>query len=284
MRLTQLLYGVDIMSARIELYFSQMSPLGMERVKFSYPSLHEDRLAVRGKAASAWGSILSFQWSLAVQALALLLVRTALSPRGEPPVLCGGAGSIAASLDYAIGKQPAWLLDMFGVDAQGIALIRRVIRRTNPERKRGGDVAISIRPSVLSGESISVFVGNKRVKDSVELTHLAKEIEKQWCDGRKSTSLGRIESSRWATKSNPVSVSPINEALSRRTSDDSAPTLFTVQLIDSRTGTPRWTGAFPLSGGLPFEQLQAFKELVQSEAERIVLSHRHQSAVHGERA
>jgi hypothetical protein len=71
-------------------------------------------------------------------------------------VLAGARGSSIASLDYAISKQPCWLTDMFGTDSFGISLVRRLILRTNPERKRPGPVFLSLNTRYLDPSMIEV--------------------------------------------------------------------------------------------------------------------------------
>jgi hypothetical protein len=111
---------------------------------------------VRGKGAGAYHSAGSFQWTAAVKGLALLLVRAVSGL--DPHVIHGYAGSLASSLDYAISKQPVWISDMFGFDAAGTCLVRRLVRRTNPERKRPGPVVLSLNERFMPSGAITIFV------------------------------------------------------------------------------------------------------------------------------
>jgi hypothetical protein len=118
------------------------------------------RASVRGKTGGAFRTAGSFQWTSAVKAFALLVVKTcAIS---EDTLLRGDGSSLAASLDYAISKQPLWLTEMFGSDQNGICLVRRMILRTNPERKRPGPVTLGINHMYLPLESIVVFESGQR--------------------------------------------------------------------------------------------------------------------------
>jgi hypothetical protein len=76
----------------------------------------------------------------------------------------GHSDSLAASLDYALSKQPLWLQDMFGVTPHGKAISKLLFRRMNPDRKRPGpvtvfipngdfDVLIEVDGEVLQGQS-----------------------------------------------------------------------------------------------------------------------------------
>jgi hypothetical protein len=119
----------------------------------------EVRRSVRGKQSGAHKASGSFQWTSAVKGFALLAVRTAA--RFQPAAIEGRAKSLAASLDYAISKQPVWLLEMFGVDRLGTSLIRRMILRTNPERKRPGPTTLAINENYLPQAGITGFSNGK---------------------------------------------------------------------------------------------------------------------------
>jgi hypothetical protein len=92
--------------------------------------------------------------------LSLLFLKTCASP--SDALLRGFANSLAASLDYAISKQPLWLTEMFGCDQQGISLGRGLILRTNPERKRPGPVTLGINQAYIPTSQVSIFVDGKR--------------------------------------------------------------------------------------------------------------------------
>ncbi len=120
----------------------------------------EVRHTIRGKTGGAFRYAGSFQWTSAVKALSLLLARAALSPQNS--AIQGHVGSLAASLDYAISKQPAWITEMFGCDQHGISFARRLILRTNPERKRPGPVVLAVNYVYLPQVSIEVFVNGTK--------------------------------------------------------------------------------------------------------------------------
>jgi len=120
----------------------------------------EIRRSIRGKSGGAYRLAGSFQWTSAVKGLALLAVRAVSGI--EDPVIKGCGGSLAASLDYAISKQPMWLTEMFGCDQSGISLIRRMVLRTNPERKRPGPTVLSFNERFMPIASISIFMDGSR--------------------------------------------------------------------------------------------------------------------------
>jgi hypothetical protein len=132
------------------------------------------RASVRGKTGGAFRSAGSFQWTSAVKALALLVVKTCATTTDA--LLRGDGSSLAASLDYAISKQPLWLTEMFGSDQQGICLIRRMILRTNPERKRPGPVTLGINQMYLPSTSIAVFENGKPCTED-RLADLCRALE-----------------------------------------------------------------------------------------------------------
>jgi hypothetical protein len=94
----------------------------------------------------------------------------------ESAVIEGGDHSSAASLDYAISKQPLWLQDMFGVSGQGMQLARLLFRRINPDRKRPGPVIIFISNKDFD---VSVEVNGEPVRDASELRRLQELLEAQ---------------------------------------------------------------------------------------------------------
>jgi hypothetical protein len=130
------------------------------------------RVSVRGKTGGPFRTAGSFQWTSAVKALALLLARTCVNP--AEALLRGDGSSLAASLDYAISKQPAWLTEMFGCDQQGICLARRLILRTNPERKRPGPVTLGINQLYLDAAAISVYANGELCTGAAEANLLSQ--------------------------------------------------------------------------------------------------------------
>ncbi len=170
--------------SQITLQFSEHRSIALDAVKFSHPLLSEPRISCRGKGLSDFVCRYTFQWSPAVRAMSILFLRTKAndimrSAWPLPPIaaLVGSTGSCAASLDYALSKKPLWLLDMFGVNAQGTALARLLFTRWNSERKRGGDVIVAINPLQLIASDIQV-VCNKESIDAETCLSLARALDR----------------------------------------------------------------------------------------------------------
>lgn len=148
---------------------------------FVHPLLSREMISVRGKTAGAFGTCGSFQWTSAVQAFAVLCIRaTRVDEGGCAQVLSGTVGSPAASLDYAISKEPVWLLDMLGQDSVGRSLASRLIRRTNPNMKRPGPVVLSVNQHFIDRNIIKILIDGKPARDSVALDSLETSILARW--------------------------------------------------------------------------------------------------------
>jgi hypothetical protein len=124
--------------------------------------------------------------------VSLLFAKAALMGRGlleeSNAALRGSTGSSAASLDYAISKQPGWIVDMFGMDGSGHSRIRRLIRRSNAERKYPGPVVLGINTLNISPNAIDIWWNDARVVDSTILRTLIDHLERQSGDQTSTTS------------------------------------------------------------------------------------------------
>jgi hypothetical protein len=147
----------------------------LSMTEFSHPALSQDvARCVRGKVEGAFQEYGSFQWTRAVKALTILCMYSRLVVDSSQPLLSGEGGSLASSLDYAIGKVPTWLQEMFGTNRSGVSLISRIIERSNPERKRPGPVALSLRRGV--DLEIRIYWENQRVEDASTIRSLLERI------------------------------------------------------------------------------------------------------------
>ncbi|MFN8390324.1 MAG: hypothetical protein U0136_08550 [Bdellovibrionota bacterium] len=204
-----------------------------ELLKAQFESSHTSGpiISVRGKTPGAYRrGDATFQWTQAVQALCIFFLRCAEGhARGRhdtlEPVLSGDAGSPAASLDYAIGKPPAWLIEMFGESRAGEPYVRRVVARTNPERKRGGDVELSLNHAALPPHSIRIFRGKSLAQTSVELSNLCERIEAGWKVSGKVATRSPLRKKRLDAEREQKSLSGFVETLRECYADESVRSL-----------------------------------------------------------
>ncbi len=152
----------------------------LERTMFTgHPSTIKI-MSVRGKNSGAYKNAGSFQWTPGVKALAIIFLKALPQNLQENticmPLLEGERGSLAASLDYALDKQPAWMYSMFGTDSNGNAYLRKLILRSNSGIRRGGSVALSLNDRLLSPQSIEVYFKNILLKNAQEVGRLLQSI------------------------------------------------------------------------------------------------------------
>ncbi len=133
----------------------------------------------------------AFRWTIAVKALTVLCCGCSLNQSGQF-ILRGEGHSLASSIDYATSRAPLWLTEMFGFYPNGIPVAKLLIQRQNPERKKGGDVIVSLNPRILKPTDITVtFQGsevtgrplldllNRLIKNLVQAEDLAVFVEEQ---------------------------------------------------------------------------------------------------------
>ncbi len=163
----------------IMLYFAEDSRPELIRTEFRDSSRQLTRVCVRGKSSDQGEQFGSFQWTSAVRAMCAVFLRFLISDREELHGYClqGGRGSLASSLDYALSKNPTWLLEMFGAEAQGAPYARRLFRLSNPNRKRPGPVIISVNNQILEDNCVGIVVDDILVSDRQHLRRLLDSIE-----------------------------------------------------------------------------------------------------------
>jgi hypothetical protein len=163
--------------AKIHLSLYHNGKIELDEIEFLHPMLKTSLLSVRGKSTTGHYADATFQWTSALQALTILLLKSAAL--GSDYLMSGLRASPAASLDFAISKQPRWLLEVFGADAQGISLIRRVVNRQNSNLKRPGPLCISINTSALSPSDITISVNGQDVRDWKKINELGDSLAHQ---------------------------------------------------------------------------------------------------------
>jgi hypothetical protein len=170
----------------LELYFAEdphgLTAPSLAETSFSISSDGPSFRCSRGRGAGprqSWGS---FQWSHAVRAFAALSLRHHLA--GMPgmshvvPYIEGEAGSAAASLDYAISKEPQWMCDMFGLSPVGKMSTKSIFLRTNPNRKLPGAVLVGLNSQSLAPAAVRIFLDHRIVDDGSELISLLAALER----------------------------------------------------------------------------------------------------------
>lgn len=193
----------------------------LSEVSFCHPAAGGIRRSVRGQRPLAGEGV--FQWSQAVQALTILILRykaagiigaeQPVSP--ELGVLTGEAGSPAASLDYAFSKQPTWILDMFGIDSRGTPLVKKLVLRSNPERKRPGPVILRINGNFICPDQIAILLGGVSQTNPQELIKIAEQIETRFTESRANALSERNAAAELPALESSADPSPLAAALAR---------------------------------------------------------------------
>ncbi len=170
-------------STELSLWFASSPQFELVKTAFRSPAIPVEVNAVRGKTPRAYDTDITFQWTAAVHALGVFMLRAATQgERGglsSGPIMEGGPGSIASSIDAALYKDVHWL-GLLGGDANGDPLSRRVITRTNPGRRHAGPVTLSINEHLLPKNAIRIFVDGAPVRDWRMIERYADSLESTW--------------------------------------------------------------------------------------------------------
>jgi hypothetical protein len=139
---------------------------------------------IRGKTSGAYISCGSFQWTSGVRGVCAVFLRFMISEMSDLVDCClvGRKGSLAASLDYALSKGPAWLGEMFGNGVRGQQAVRRILKVSNPNRKRPGPVAISVNKNTVSWDQVRIYWDERLITDVAQLHAMLIGIEEQGGD------------------------------------------------------------------------------------------------------
>lgn len=178
---------------KVKLTFCSGVTIELLRVDLSHVGANT-QISVRGKTSGAFRGAGTFQWSSAVRAVASIFLKAKLSDEGSnsDPMLIGEAKSLAASLDYALTKQPTWILDMFGVSANGRCQAKRLFRVTNSHRKRPGPVCLSVNLHACPIDCVEIVLDGQTMTNPEELRAMLSEIESYGPRNRSSTK-GELE-------------------------------------------------------------------------------------------
>jgi hypothetical protein len=169
------------------LWFEHKQLPQLSKIEFTHPLLTEPITALRAGRALYDDATLAFQWSKAVRALAVLLLRVAEHTQssqsatrarkiGAEYYLAGAEGSLASALDFALSKRPAWL-SMLGVDSKGHSLAGRLFVRANPNRKHAGQVVIGPCKALLEPGSVAIWLCGRQLHQVEQLRQLRVQCE-----------------------------------------------------------------------------------------------------------
>lgn len=169
--------------SRLVLEFSSGQCPELISTTFSHSLLPTTIQCVRGKSAGAFDGCGSFQWTKAVKALSTILLlsveRQLTETSKSSAAIAGHRGSLAASLDYALDKQPLWLIDMFGIDSRGTAIVKRLLRRSNPGRKRAGPATLALNEVFFSPHCIEVVWDDSSKCSIADLQEIIRTISRE---------------------------------------------------------------------------------------------------------
>ncbi len=186
------------MRRQLYLSFASADEPQLLEIRFSHDWLTQEIKGVRGSMPGAHIGYSTFRWSPAVHALCILLVETAAGAKAPQqyvyPYLEGEKGSAAASLDFAITKQPNWTIDLFGCDRRGNSYLKRIVCRSNSEQKRPGPVRLALHNRLFPASCITVVLDGKELSTESRLKELAFELKRSWEGKKNCTSIARSES------------------------------------------------------------------------------------------
>lgn len=163
---------------QLKLWFVSFDSPSLLRSEFSRPG-SDLAVCVRGRTAGVFGDSGTFGWTSAVRAICAIALRAKLNSM-DPHSICyieGGRGSLAASIDYALAKQPSWLCEMFGVSAGGEAFAKAAFLVSNPSRRRPGPVSVSVNKRQIPSSEIEIFLDGQSVTRQDLLLALIDRIE-----------------------------------------------------------------------------------------------------------
>lgn len=179
----QLAENREVTRSELTLVFSEGERRELLESSFVHPLIARPLRCIRGRTGES-RKVGTFGWTTAVKAICILCVLQRLkafegnlnNQVSEAAGISGGRGSLAASLDYSVAKEPAWLHEMFGADSTGRSILKRFLKRSNPELKRPGPTRVSLSESFVRSTSIRIVLGEKVVEDANSLRGLVAEL------------------------------------------------------------------------------------------------------------
>ena len=173
---------------RLTLRFVDKSKPELRATEFSPPKVMGEQsppnLCTEGKSGEG-----QFEWREGVQSLCICLIRYLCYPKsnlekGIKFQFVGGKSHPAKTMDGNVAKANkanCWQQNVFGFDREGSCLIKKYIKRKNPNpTAKNSNFLLEIQHDELPQESIVVEVDDFKIIDVAELESLADAIEDQW--------------------------------------------------------------------------------------------------------
>lgn len=168
----------------LELHFSKIGGLSLQKTVFSIPHLHKPIVGFRYSSSSLPAGFSCFRWTTGMIAISLLFIRAklfALKGDEASPVLEGPAGSVARSANVVLSKPRMWLFDLFGYDAQGRPLLRRLVSISNSNFRWGPmPVRIFFKRNIFSPTNIRIFLDGLELSTTFDIDALSENLESQY--------------------------------------------------------------------------------------------------------
>lgn len=163
---------------------SAFSEAQLEETEFFSSLVARKMRCRRGQLTTAGNSEGTFPWTGGVMGMCAVLLKAKLLalqlPRHEihshGVEISSEIAPRTKALDSALAKSPRWILDMFGVDSTGAAIIKRLFKRRNPEGKRAGPISVSLNLAFIDPRNIRILLDGEEVRDTALLERLLTEI------------------------------------------------------------------------------------------------------------
>lgn len=223
----------------LEIHLCGSSELVVDSILFRHSLLgQEPRRLNRGKIAPTVSGAAPLPWTSAVKAFVQLAIQLALQryAEGEVPAdpflfgLTGDKGSPCRSLDYAISKKPAWIVDLFGADADGDSQVGRFFWRQNPEGKRPGPSGVTFNTKMMAPEKVSICLNGKKLEGRDQLSTAL--------DGLSSSSASRRSPRMGASGCNDEEREPVRAQSNDKALNDVLAELMRRELLRTLASTP----------------------------------------------
>lgn len=178
----------------LKLYFKSTPEPELNRIRFSSKKLPYVVEAIRGKHQLVPSSVGVFQWSSAIKALCMLLLKCSKgSDRKLSAVLIGFKGNPAWHLYRALHERTPWIYDMFGCLKDGTPLLCKLIKATNLRTKYPETVALSLVKGILDSKNIKIYCDGELQQERDQIQGLIQRLQANFKHEKSAaTSEGKI--------------------------------------------------------------------------------------------